>query len=185
MLKVFSWLILGLFSSLSSAANEPLSKSAADGLQGRIRVVQHMAMNLSIVSSVKKQNAEKLSQGLITERDDAWKKSKKTLTPLKRQLMQNQAGQFLKRRIESSSGFNEAFLTDNQGANVAVYPPTSDYWQGDEDKWSQSFNQGNGQVYIGPVEKDESTQVQAVQVSVPVIDHGKTIGVLVVGVKIN
>lgn len=181
---LFGW---ALWSVPAHGATDELALANADGaLKDRIRVIRHIAMNLSIVSAVKRQNAEQLSLEVIKKRDEEWKQSKNVLTPLKRQLMQGQAGEFLRRIVQApNSRFNEVFLTDNQGANVAVYPPTSDYWQGDEEKWSRSFNQGQGQVYIGPVEKDESTQTKAVQISVPVLDHGKTIGVLVVGVKVE
>jgi len=90
----------------------------------------------------------------------------------------------LKRKVTNNESiYNEIFLTDNQGANVAVYPATSDYWQGDETKWSEPFN--SGKVYVGQVEFDESTNTNAVQISVPVIDNGKTIGVLILGIKLS
>ena len=88
-------------------------------------------------------------------------------------------------RGDLDAAYNEAFLTDNQGANVAAFPPTSDYFQGDEEKWSESFNEGSGRVFIGPVELDESTGVRAVQISAPVLDQGRTIGVLVVGITVE
>jgi hypothetical protein len=100
-------------------------------------------------------------------------------------LQTSPAGRFLKQQVQRSTSFNEAFLTDNQGANVAAFPATSDYWQGDEDKWTNAFNDGDGRVYIGGLKLDESTNTVAAQVSAPVLDRGKTIGVLVVGVTIN
>ena len=68
---------------------------------------------------------------------------------------------------------------------MAAFPATSDYMQGDEEKWSASFNGGDGRVFIGSLELDESTNTVAAQVSAPVLDRGNTIGVLVVGVTIN
>ena len=62
---------------------------------------------------------------------------------------------------------------------------TSDYWQGDEEKWIDCWNGGNGKIYIGALKLDESTNTVAAQVSAPVLDRGKTIGVLIVGVTIN
>ena len=87
--------------------------------------------------------------------------------------------------MENNSAIDEVFLTDNQGANVAAYPPTSDYWQGDEEKWTASYNNGNGVVFIGPLEYDESTQKTQVQISAPVISKDETIGVLVLGVSVD
>jgi len=95
-------------------------------------------------------------------------------------------GKFLSSVIKNNADkYNEMFLTDNQGANVAAYPLTSDYWQGDEDKFINAFNNGDGKVYIGDLEFDESTKVNAIQISVPVSYGNKAIGVLVIGVKVD
>ena len=68
---------------------------------------------------------------------------------------------------------------------MAAYPATTDYWQGDEAKWKDTFHNDKGSLYIGPVELDESTNTKAVQISVPVLDKGKIIGVLIVGIKLS
>ena len=153
-------------------------------LRVKIRTVQHMGLNPVLIRGTREQNAEGLALAEIKKRDEAWK-STKELTPFKESLQTSEAGRFLRETVARRESFNEAFLTDNQGANVAAYPATSDYWQGDEEKWSESFNQGNGRLFIGEPEIDESTQVYAVQISAPVIDRGKTIGVLVVGVTFS
>jgi hypothetical protein len=62
---------------------------------------------------------------------------------------------------------------------------TSDYWQGDEAKWQESFKDGAGAVHAGGVEFDESSQDYLVQISVPVMDSGKAIGALTIGVNLD
>lgn len=42
---------------------------------------------------------------------------------------------------------------------------------------------GDGKVFIGQLDFDESTQAYSVQISVPVKDNEKTIGVLVLGIR--
>lgn len=153
-------------------------------LRTKMRTVQHMALNPVLIRAVRRQNAEDLGINSIKERDDDWKASK-NLTPFKRSLQENSAGKLLRRFVSRNPSLNEAFLTDNQGANVAAFPPTSDYWQGDEEKWIASFNGGNGKMFLGPVERDESTNTVAVQVSAPLFHQGETIGVLVVGVTLD
>lgn len=155
-----------------------------DLLRVKVRTVQHMALNPLIVRAARQQNAQRLSLEEIARRDKAWS-STKEVTPFKLSLQTSAAGRFLREQVERSTSFNEAFLTDNQGANVAAYPATSDYWQGDEEKWIASFNGGEGKIFIGALERDESTNTVAAQVSAPVLDRGKTIGVLIVGVTIN
>lgn len=52
-------------------------------------------------------------------------------------------GAFLKNIIvQQADVYSEAFVTDAKGANVAAYPATSDYWQGDEDKFTKAFASG-------------------------------------------
>ena len=41
----------------------------------------------------------------------------------------------------------------------------------------------NGKVFVGQFYFDESTQAHSVQISVPVKDNEKTIGVLVLGIR--
>ena len=153
-------------------------------LRIKMRTVQHMALNPKLIAAVRRQNAEKLDLNIIKQRDNDWKATK-NLTPFKRSLQENGAGKMLKRYVNRNPSLNEAFLTDNQGANVAAFPATSDYWQGDEEKWTASFNEGDGKVFLGPVERDESTNTVAVQVSAPLFHQGETIGVLVVGVTFD
>lgn len=153
-------------------------------LKAKMRTVQHMALNPVLIEAVRRQNAEKLAINSIKERDDDWKATK-SLTPFKRSLQDNSAGKLLKRYVSRNPSLNEAFLTDNQGANVAAFPATSDYWQGDEEKWTGSFNDGTGQMFLGPLERDDSTNTVAVQVSAPLFHQGETIGVLVVGVTFD
>jgi len=74
---------------------------------------------------------------------------------------------------------------DNQGANVAITDKTSDYWQGDEPKFTEAYNKGSGAIHISDVNFDDSTQAYLVHVSVPVMDGKKTIGVITFGVNVN
>ena len=153
-------------------------------LAPKINAVKRLAANATVIDAVKVQNAEETTIEQIQQIDNEWR-STKTLTEFKRSLQRNPAGRFLRRRVRRNPTYGEAFLTDKRGANVAAYPATSDYWQGDETKFTASYNDGNGKVFIGNVEYDESSQTHAAQVSVPVIDQGKAIGVLVMGVQLD
>lgn len=177
-------IVLALVATTGNAQQDISESELKDLLRVKIRTVQHMALNPLLVRAVRQQNAAGLTADEIARRDKAWRATKE-LTPFKLSLQTSPAGRFLKQQVSRSTSFNEAFLTDNQGANVAAFPATSDYLQGDEEKWSNSFNGGNGRVYIGALALDESTNTVAAQVSAPVLDRGKTIGVLVVGVTIN
>ncbi|WP_281558476.1 PDC sensor domain-containing protein [Thalassomonas sp. RHCl1] len=160
---------------------EQLQAAVGDKIAG----VEKMGGHPLVVKAVKEQNAKGMSLEEIKKIDQEWRATAE-LTPFKLSLQQSVIGKFLKRKLELNKAiYSETFLTDNQGANVVAYPATSDYWQGDEKKWTEAFNNGDGKVYVGEVKYDESAQSDATQISVPVKDQGKTIGVLVVGIKLS
>lgn len=182
--RFFLIFLLTMFSGPTVAAIAIPPDELQALLDVKVRAIKRLASNRVIVDAVKGQNAKKVSLNEIKKLDGEWRATK-ALTPFKKSLQTNSAGKRLKRAVRRNPTYGEAFLTDNQGANVAAYPATSDYWQGDEEKFTASYNKGEGNVFIGPVEYDESSQTHAAQVSVPVLDSGKAIGVLVVGVKLD
>jgi methyl-accepting chemotaxis protein len=73
----------------------------------------------------------------------------------------------------------EVFATDNYGALVGSTNRTSDYYQADEDWWQAAWNDGEGAVYIGDPEYDESAGVTALNIAMPVKNReGEIAGVL-------
>lgn len=93
------------------------------------------------------------------------------------------------RTIRDGSGglFTEIFVMDAVGLNVAASDVTSDYWQGDEAKWQDTFAKGAGAIHVSDVELDESTQTYQAQVSVTVTDPatGAAIGAATFGVNVE
>ncbi|MCB6177115.1 hypothetical protein LHP98_03095 [Rhodobacter sp. Har01] len=99
-------------------------------------------------------------------------------------VLQNPAADFLRGKVEAAGGkITEVFITDARGLNVAATDATSDYWQGDEDKFAKVFPAPDGK-FIAEVELDESTQRYQGQVSMTVVDPatGQAVGTLTVGV---
>jgi hypothetical protein len=140
--------------------------------------------NPALVSAVKSQNAKGMSLDDIKAKDATWRKTT-GMDDFMKGIMNNAAAKELKKLESSKPYFLEVFLMDNQGANVAMTNKTSDYWQGDEAKFTKSFNGGAGGVDIGKVKFDKSSQAYLVQVSVPVMDSGKAIGAITVGINLD
>ncbi len=95
------------------------------------------------------------------------------------------AAALLRDRVAASDGaITEIFLMDARGLNVAASAVTSDYWQGDEAKFTDTFPNGPAAVHISEVEFDESTQTYQAQVSLPMTDPatGAVIGAITIGV---
>ncbi len=171
--------------SLSGISHADKQDKMLSVLLSKITGVNQLAKQVRFIKAVKKQNAMGLSLTEIKNRDQQWLTTSAD-SELKASMSSSDIGKYLSSVIKNNSDkYNEMFLTDNQGANVAAYPLTSDYWQGDEEKFTKAFNEGKGQIYIGELEFDESTKVNAIQISVPVRYGNKAIGVLVIGVKVD
>ncbi len=137
-----------------------------------------------IVEAVKAENAKGKTMEQINAMDKKWKATPVYADYMKA-IMESKCGKHLQKIVAGEPYYAEIFVMDNQGANVAMSDKTSDYWQGDEAKFKKSFNNGEGAVFIDDVKFDDSTQVYAVQVSVPVKDGDKVIGAITVGIDVD
>jgi C4-dicarboxylate-specific signal transduction histidine kinase len=133
---------------------------------------------------VRSQNIQGMTLEQIKVRDIKWQETS-GFDPFMESLMSNSAAKELLRLERSAPYYLEFFLMDAQGANVAMTNKTSDYWQGDEQKFTKSFNDGAGGVHVSPIQLDSSSQAHLIQISVPVLDAGEVIGALTVGVNLD
>ncbi len=137
-----------------------------------------------IVAAVKEQNAKGTSLTEIQAMDEKWK-GDAGIADYMSALMESDLGKHLRQIQESEPYYSEIFVMDNQGANVGMTDKTSDYWQGDEAKFKNSYAGGAGAVFVDEVEFDDSSQAYLVQVSVPVMDGGKAIGAITFGIDVD
>ena len=94
----------------------------------------------------------------------------------------------LRARKEAAAGLvTEVFVMDARGLNVAQSDVTSDYWQGDEAKWQETYAAGPAGLHVSEVELDESSQTYQSQVSMTVVDPatGAAIGAATFGVDVS
>ncbi|WP_028582655.1 PDC sensor domain-containing protein [Desulfogranum japonicum] len=137
-----------------------------------------------IVEAVKAENAKGKTLDQIKAQDVQWQASV-GVTDYMKALMESDCGKYLQKIQKSAPYYSEIFVTDNQGANVAMTDKTSDYWQGDEAKFTKSFAGGSGAVFVDEVKFDDSAQTYLVQISVPVLDDGKAIGSITFGIDVD
>ncbi|MEO0762698.1 MAG: hypothetical protein AAFZ09_12965 [Pseudomonadota bacterium] len=108
--------------------------------------------------------------------------------PMIGDLLDRQASIILRDRRELSSGvITEIILMDKYGLNVAISDPTSDFFQGDEAKYQDTYLIGPGAVHVSEVEFDDSTGVDQTQVSMTVVDpvSGAPIGAVTFGINLE
>ncbi|MDF2234441.1 hypothetical protein P2H44_17925 [Albimonas sp. CAU 1670] len=142
----------------------------------------------AIVEAVTAQNAAgKPDQARIDQLDAEWRAQVGApARPLVDEVMGRAASaRLVAIRDESQGLIAEVILMDQVGLNVAVSEPTSDYWQGDEAKWSETYLVGPAAVHVSDVELDESTQTYQAQVSLPVISGGAPVGAITFGVNVE
>jgi hypothetical protein len=153
-------------------------------LKNNIRVVQHMALNPLLVKAVRQQNARVLDAAELEARARAWRSSGAE-DPLRRDMQSGDHATVMRRFVESNPGLSGALLTDARGAGVAAWPLPDNYWQGDAPAWAESYNGGEGRIFVGALQLDEKTGTVSASVSAPVVDRNETIGVLVVAVNLG
>lgn len=162
---------------------EPLTALA----QGQLAQI---AADPIVVEAVAAQNAQTAGydQAKIDELDQQWRAEVSASSrPLIDAVLANALSQHLTAVQADAAGlFTEIFVTDAKGLNVGQSTVTSDYWQGDEAKWQNTYAVGAGAIDLGEVEQDESTQTFQSQVSITVVDaSGAPIGAITAGVDLS
>jgi hypothetical protein len=153
--------------------------------------IAEIAAAPEVVGAVKAQNAETAGydQAKIDELDTTWRAQADAADqPMIDAALDSEVSGYLMDVQDGSDGlFTEIFVMDAKGLNVGQSDVTSDYWQGDEAKWQQTFSVGADAIHISELEEDESTQTVQSQVSVSVVDpdSGEVIGAVTFGVNVD
>ena len=170
---------------------------AAEGLHV-VPIKEYLAANVqpwltdpAIVDAVKKQNEAyaDLSQDEIGKLDQDWRaQATASERPFVDEVLGRDISKFLTEKKEMSEGMlTEVIVTDAKGLNVGQSDVSSDYWQGDEAKWNETFPNGAGAIFVDEIEQDESTQALQSQASIAIADPatGETIGVVTIGINLD
>lgn len=155
----------------------------ADGPLGEL------ARHETVIAAIRAQN--ELTGGYDQAQIDALDQDWRAQTtagdrPLIDEVLAKPVSAFLAEQQSASEGlYTEIFIMDAKGLNVGQSAVTSDYWQGDEAKWQETFGVGADARHISDVEFDDSTQSFQAQLSLPVVDGEEVIGAMTVGINID
>lgn len=144
-----------------------------------------------IIAAVQAQNRrhQNLTIPDIMKLDQRWLDERGTQdSPLIDQVTSTELSQRLAEQQRDSNGLiTEIIVTDRFGLNVGVSEITTDYWQGDEAKFSEAFFNRTNAIYEGQLEYDQSTQGYQVHISSQIRDPAsdEIIGVLIIGLDIQ
>ncbi len=130
----------------------------ADKVTGEVKNLETLAKMPSIIAAVREANGRRSAwtPDMITLQDNAWKDQDPTIEILTKEIAGNPTSAYLIDFQKDNSQEAEIFITDVKGLNIAMTDRTSDFLQADEGWWKSTFAEGNGSVYLGPVEYDES-----------------------------
>lgn len=175
--------LLGFWAEASFAVEVP-EKKIKEHVETSLRGIAQATLVLDAIHRQNTKHAH-ISEAEIRSLDQQWTGETKTAKkPLKDSVLTNRTSAYLmKVKNESHGLYTEIFVMDSKGLNVGQSDITSDYWQGDEAKWQQTFSVGPKAIYIDKPKFDESTQKFQIQVSFSITDvTGKNvIGAITVG----
>jgi hypothetical protein len=167
---------IGATATTSGAdALDPAIQAKVDA---QVKQIQSWANDPIVVKAVKAQNAS-LPADYAAMTQEKWK-GLTIMDPFVRSLSKNDVGQFLKSK--KTDAISEAFVSDASGVKVAFLSKTTGWSHKGKAKHDDPMA---GKTWQGPVELDESSGTQQLQVAVPVLDDGKPIGSLVVGLSLS
>jgi hypothetical protein len=172
--------LLALAAAVAPASSFEITPAVQAELDKAKAALAAWAADPVVVSAVKEQNAK----GPIPGMDNPKWKTLRRSDPIVQAMVQNPAGQFVKKKIESSGGtLDKAFINGLQGEKVAFGEKTISYLHKGQDKFDVPLTTAKPWQMQKPW-FDESLQGYAIQVAVPVMDGGKPIGVIVASVPL-
>lgn len=178
--RVLAAMFAVLLPAVAGAMEFEVTPAVQSELDRQKAAIARWAADPTLVAAVRAQNRKGPMAGV----DNAKWKSMRRSDPAVRQFQQSAAGEFLRNRQRESGGaITEVFLNAAKGEKVAFVEKTTSYIHAGAAKHDVPF--ASGKPWQGEPEFDESTQTYAVQVSVPVLDGGRPIGSLVVGVNVS
>ena len=144
-------------------------------LDAKLAVIKSWAREYVIVNAVNAYNTAASKRRGFTE--EQWSAATGIEAPI-RALMENDAAQFLKQH--RTADITEAFVSGADGGKVAFLSKPTHWSHRGQAKHDVPMR---GQSWQGHIELDRSSGFLQIQLAVPIIDRGKPIGSLVVGVS--
>ena len=195
-MRMFGRLAVGLAVSVLGFVPPAMAQNTPTAEEFGAAVLQYARTDLQewindpvIIYAIKEQNElhKDMNQLRINRLDYQWREAD-SYDPFIVDLLDRQASIIARDRREASNGIvTEIIVMDAYGLNVAISDRTSDYFQGDEAKWLETYKIGPDAVHISELEFDESTGKVQTQVSLTVVDPetGTPIGAVTLGIDLS
>ena len=146
-------------------------------VEAKAKALQSWSTDAQVVAAVKAYNANPPAEAKAMT-NEKWGKLT-LLDPLVRGYSKNPLAMFLKQKKDDQ--ISEGFVSGADGCKVAFLSKTTSWTHKGKPKHDVPMT---GRVWYGNVEVDESTGVQQIQIGLPVLDGGKPVGSIVVGLSV-
>jgi hypothetical protein len=176
--RILACAVVGLLGVAASAFAAPALDPALQAkVDEQVKYVQGWASDPAVVAAVKAINAgaPAANQAMTQEKWAALQ----PFDPFVLSFSGSPVGQFLK--TKKNQVISEAFVSAADGTKVGFLQKTSSWNHKGKPKHDQPMA---GKTWQGEIETDASTGLQQVQIAVAVMDGGKPIGSVVVGLQV-
>lgn len=180
-----------LASSVLSAHAEPPAPDVKKLITPELVQEMREMIGVEIVKvSVAAQNQQigNIDQAKIDELDNQWKAEREAADkPLIAATLSSPLSVYLARLQGKSLGlYAEIFVMDKNGLNVGQSSVTSDFWQGDEGKFQNTYDVSETALFIDEAEWDDEAKIWRNQVSFTVTDDANAkIGAVTVEINLT
>jgi hypothetical protein len=147
-------------------------------VDNKVKQLQAWSTDPAIVAAVKAHNANPSAEDLAMT-NEKWAELA-VIDPYIRSFTKNPLGVYLKAKKDDQIA--ECFVSGADGTKVAFLAKTTFWSHAGKEKHKVPMT---GKTYIGPIAMDESTGQQLIQIGLPVLDGGKPIGSIVVGLMVS
>jgi hypothetical protein len=177
-----------LLGSAAGAAEPPPAPPLSLVDQRLIADLRRITLADAVVISLAAPRPE-LDAAQIEALDEQWRSERdRPRQPLIARIMASPASVELRSAQAASLGLiNEVIVFDRHGLNVGLSAVSSDYWQGDEDKWSKTVPVGPDAVFVDEPEWSPERAVWIVQIDFSISDPkgGQPLGAAAVEVNLT
>jgi hypothetical protein len=162
------------FSSFSFSQAPPELKAKFDA---KVKELQRLSSDAEVVSAVKTYNSTPPSAEAKAMTNEQWR-SLTLFDPFVRAIGKSALSEYLKSKRDDVVA--KIFVSGADGGKVGFDAKTEHWTHKGMPKHDVPMT---GQMWVGPVKLDDSTGMQMIQVGLPVLDGGKAIGSIVIGLR--
>ena len=150
-------------------------------LDAEIQALTRLSTDAEIVNAVKAHNAATPSAEAPAMTNDKWH-TLSVLDPFVRATAKTPLSEYLKNKKKSDDTIAKVFVSGADGFKVGFDAKTEHWTHKGLPKHEVPMT---GETWIGTIKVDDSTGQPLIQVGLPVLDGGKPIGSIIVGLRVD